>query len=70
MSDPLNPTDDIVLLRTDNPSVELEFNIVKKQFCGAWVEGHHKENREFSREVYLEIAKKYVHADGIVRYKT
>jgi uncharacterized lipoprotein YddW (UPF0748 family) len=67
MSDPLNANDDIVLLYTDNPLVKLEFDITKKQFCGAWVDGHHKENREFGREVYLEIAKKYVHVDGIVR---
>ena len=65
-----NPNDEIVLLHTDNPSVKLEFDIVKKQFVGAWADGHHKECREFGRDIYLEITKKYVHADGIVRYKT
>lgn len=69
MSENFNANDDTILIRTDNPSIELEFDIVKKQFVGAWVDGHHKTPYEFRREVYLEIAKKYVHADGIVRYK-
>ena len=61
----INANDDIILIKTDNPSIELEFDIVKKQFCGCWQDGHHKTPYEFNREVYLEIANKYTHLDGM-----
>ena len=65
MSDPLNPNDDVVLIQTSNPDIKLEFDIRKKQFVGAWDHNHYKTPCEFKREIYLAIAEKYKHVDGM-----
>lgn len=57
--------DDIILIETTLPNIKLEFDIAKKKFCGGWQDNHYHTPSEFTREIYLEIAKKYEHVDGM-----
>ena len=62
-------SEDTALIDTTLKNIKLEFNIVKKQFTGAWVDNHFKTPYEFTREVYIEIAKKYEHTNGLKKFE-